>query len=309
MKPILILAHPGDRLARRVGGWLQSWGGPDCVKLIGVEQIALAPDWRHYQTRQGVTTHIRLADGAILDDRFGAVFNRLQQVELPHFAGAAAADRAYALAEMQALLLSWLHSLPCPVINRASPQGLGGARRTHAQWLHLAHAGGLPVQAYHFSTNPRRFSPPTQVNSPLLSFRSPASTSLGGISQLEPITPLQIGADPTFFVEAVGAERRRVLVAGERVVGAVEGMDVDGCRRLARLAGCALLEIEWARRMAGEDGAWVVCGANSFPVGEDGGFVAAIGDLLVAEAAPSPGPLVSTGGEERGVREKGAGGL
>lgn len=288
MKPILILAHSGDRLARQVGAWLQSWGGPACVKLVGVDQIALAPDWRHRQTSQGITTHIRLADGAVLNDELGAVFNRLQQVELPHFAGAAAADRNYALAEMQALLLSWLHSLPCPVINPASPQGLGGARRTHAQWLHLAHAAGLPVQAYHFSTNPRRFSPLSQVDAPLLPFRTSASPSPDGISQLEPITQPQVGSDPTFLVEAAGAAQRRLLVAGERVVGAA-GMDVAGCKRLARLAGCGLLEIVWAPRMAGKNGEWMVCGVNAFPMGDNGEAVAAIGELLVEKASPPCG--------------------
>lgn len=309
MRPILILAHPGDRLAQRVGNWLHHRVGPENVKLVAVQQIALAPRWRHCQTSQGVASHIRLADGTVLDDQFGVVFNRLQQIELPHFAGAAPADRDYALAEMQALLLSWLHSLPCPVVNPASPQGLGGARRTHAQWMQLAHAAGLSIQAYHFSTNPRRFGPFSPGNSPLLSFRSSASANLGGLSQLEPITQPQIGSDPTFFLEALSTEHARLLVVGDRIIGAEDGLNVDGCQRLARLAGCSLLEIEVAQRSGGEAGDWVVCGVNSFPIVEAQNIIEAIGDLLVAVASLSPGPLFSKIGEEGEMCRTGSGGL
>ena len=76
--------------------------GPAQVKWIAAEQIVLAPDWRHRQSSRDAATHMRLTDGSVIDDQFGAVFNRLRQIELPHFAAAAPADRDYALAEMQA---------------------------------------------------------------------------------------------------------------------------------------------------------------------------------------------------------------
>ena len=125
------------------------------VKLGSAEEIVYAPRWVHRLADPPAESEITLHDGTqIRGPETGVVFNRLQCVDMPHFA---AADREYALMEMHALILSWLASLPCPVINVPAPQGLAGADRSQLAWQYLAAKAGLPskpgarVDGYRFS--------------------------------------------------------------------------------------------------------------------------------------------------------------
>lgn len=288
MKPILILAHPGDRLALQVYAELQRQVGSAHLRLHSAQEIALALRWSHHQNQSGIRTEIGLADGSTIEGEWGLLFNRLQQLELPHFGGADPMDRDYAAAEMQALLLSWLHSLSCPVINPASAQGLGGARRTHAQWLQLAQQAGLPIQAYHFSSNPRRFSPRSQSTASLWPYRTASAHGASVTPQLERITLPQVGSEPTFFLEQVADDPAAVVVAGEQVVGGAVQLDRAACRRLTQLAGVPLLQITLARRTAGATNEWAVCGVSPFPDAEDAHVVRAIADFLLLTATSSP---------------------
>jgi hypothetical protein len=54
-------------------------------------------------------------------------------------------DRAYVAAEINAFLRFWLRELPCPMLNRPTPNGLTGPQWRHAQWVHSAARLGLPV--------------------------------------------------------------------------------------------------------------------------------------------------------------------
>jgi hypothetical protein len=62
--------------------------------------------------------------------------------DLPHIA---VEDRAYAATEMQAFLVAWLHSLPCPVLNRPTPGCLCGPNWREGQWIRCAAQLGVPV--------------------------------------------------------------------------------------------------------------------------------------------------------------------
>jgi hypothetical protein len=55
------------------------------------------------------------------------------------------ADQAYVAAEMQAFLLAWLTALPCPVVNRPSPQCLAGPAWGPERWIHEAAKLDIPV--------------------------------------------------------------------------------------------------------------------------------------------------------------------
>ena len=62
--------------------------------------------------------------------------------ELGHIA---LADRAYAAAEMNAFLLTWLSELPCSILNRPTPQCLFGPSWRQEKWIYIAAQLGIPV--------------------------------------------------------------------------------------------------------------------------------------------------------------------
>ena len=55
------------------------------------------------------------------------------------------ADREYVAQEMNAFLLSWLATLPCPVLNRPDPGHDGSLHWLPVQWVRLATRLGVPV--------------------------------------------------------------------------------------------------------------------------------------------------------------------
>jgi len=61
-------------------------------------------------------------------------------------------DRRYVASEMTAFLLAWLSSLACPVLNRPTPDCLGGPGWRNEEWVHLASRLGIPVVAVRRST-------------------------------------------------------------------------------------------------------------------------------------------------------------
>lgn len=66
------------------------------------------------------------------------------------------ADRQYVASEMTAFLLAWLSSLACPVLNRPTPDSLGGPGWRQEGWVHLASRLGIPVDAVRRSTANRK---------------------------------------------------------------------------------------------------------------------------------------------------------
>ena len=59
-----------------------------------------------------------------------------------------AADRDYVAAEMTAFLLAWSAALPCPVVNRPSPEGLAGPCWRRERWLVEASRTGLRIRPF-----------------------------------------------------------------------------------------------------------------------------------------------------------------
>lgn len=75
-----------------------------------------------------------------------AVVPRLEAVtpgDLPHLR---AIDRAYAAAESTAVLVSWLSSLACPVVNRPQASAPIGSGWSHGRWLREALQHGQAVE-------------------------------------------------------------------------------------------------------------------------------------------------------------------
>lgn len=175
------------------------------VELVTTGLLTHALRWRHELGEGTPTVEIALADGRVLrSGEIGGVINRLTYVPLDA-AAASPADRAYAEQEWNAFLLSWLHALPGPMLNRPAPLGLAGALRPAAIWMDLAAKAGLPVQATRF---------------PEVAPRPPAGC--------------------------------RALVVGKRVLSAPLGEDLSaGCVRLAALAGCGLLGVDFSQDALG----------------------------------------------------------
>jgi hypothetical protein len=286
----VILAHSDDETALRVYAALCERHGMCNVKLVSGEELALAPHWAHRLEHASSFTELSLHDGTDLSsNRLRVVFNRLQYAPMPHFADGAAVDRDYAITEMYALWLSWLASLPCPVVNQPTPRGLGAQNRGLAEWLLLAAQAGLPARAYHFTSDPRRFP---QKAYP--SYQRLPDGDTHEAASVEPLVPSLVQRQPACFLEALGAQRQSLLIAGQRVVGALAAPYGEAARRLATLAGCDLLQVVFgpaaneASGPAGEQ--WKVCEITSFPQVRDREAVAAIVDLLEARQARMVAP-------------------
>lgn len=253
---ILILAHLDDLSAVRLHCALRAQVAPHDVRIVSVEELALAPYWTHALGSREVRTSIRLADGTTIgSDDLELVVQRLRTVPVPHFAGAKDTDRAYAATELHALLLSWLASLPCPVVNTPDACSFGGRERGPIEWAVLAARAGLPTRALRVATSARRLG-----------------HAAGWLA-----VPLRRG--PIVELEPATNVRRRILVAGERVIGDLDGDTARACARLARDAGCRLLEVELDHAACG----WRFGGARAMADISDARTAVAVAEALLAD--------------------------
>lgn len=138
----LLLCEPGDLSALWALQALRATGLE--IELVTSEELARARRWEHRIEGGRAWTEVELADGRGIDSRsVSATLNRLVRATTAGLAGADPADRDYAAAELWAFWMSWLESLPGPVLNRPSPQGLCGPWLHGTQWLVLAAGAGL----------------------------------------------------------------------------------------------------------------------------------------------------------------------
>jgi hypothetical protein len=142
-----------------------------------------------------------------------AVITRMPAVGEVEVAHVHPDDRRYAAAEMQAFLLAWLSSLECPVLNRPSPNNLGGPWWTVAQWVQRARRLGVAAR-------------PVKQR---IVFQADASTD----------TERRVDAN-AIFVDVVGD--RAFLIGGREPV-ASEAPLVHAAVSLARDAGVELLRV------------------------------------------------------------------
>jgi hypothetical protein len=222
----LVLCSPFDAAAIWAFEGLRAAGLAD-VELLTSERLAVTMNWEHRLGRDGVRTSFTLSDGRIVrDDKIGGVLNRLVAPPEQLLACASADDRDYALQELTALHLSWLHALPCPVLNRPTPQGLSGRWRLTSEWLVLAHDVGLSAQLFRQGGD----------SSPDASYRS-----------LAPVSATVV---------------QTIVLDGE-VFGAVLPAPVrEACAAFARAAETALLGIDL---FAGDKGEWCFAHATPMP--------------------------------------------
>jgi hypothetical protein len=259
----LILAHQGDATATHVAARLLQRHRPEDTRLVSMEEIVFAPRWSHTLNGAKAKAALTLHDGTeIHGDRIGIVFNRLQYLDMPHFAASDKADREYAAMEMFALFLSWLKALPCPIINPVSSQNLAGPIHSSLAWQQLAGKAGLPTVRMRLTSSLRRYSVSGLIPYP------------GG--------PGAIGNVPACLTEAAGDQFARAFVAGKEVLGDVPEQLMPGCAKLASLSGFEVLLIHFASLR--NDASWKFNGIDPYPAITERPAIDAIVRLLEARS-------------------------
>jgi len=211
--------------------------GVEPLELITSTNLAQAVCWEHRLGNDGVLTTVTLADGRHISssDVHGAL-NRLLTAPSALLPLARPSEKAYASQELVSFFLSWLYSLPGPVLNRPTPQGLSGQWRHLSEWVWLSAKAGLPVSPYVVSADAGSGYAPVQM------------------SLAPPDAPV-----------------RTVLLVGNQVVGdSIPEAIAEGCRRLGQLANTALLGIDFA---ANPEGYWTFTSATPLPDLRQGGEV------------------------------------
>jgi hypothetical protein len=278
---LLILAHVGDETAVRVTQALRRRPEGRRVEVVTPEELALAPAWEHRIDNAGPRGAVRLARGEVLDrSSIAAVFNRLRFVTMPHFLGLRD-DYDYAVTEMYALVLSWIGSLPCPVINRPDPRGLGGPERSFVEWLALAGAAGLPTRRLAFATNARSAAfQGMDVYSPITRFAP-------GQANRIPRAGRPLGKRPALYLQPVLDRYQTATVVDDSVLNAPTEELASGCLRVAKSSGCELLDLTFAARTRdnGDRPSWCIVDVNPFPEPRHPTVVDAITTLLARRAA------------------------
>lgn len=273
MAGFLVLAEPSDRTAIAVAATLRRRHGPGQVEIRTATELALAPRWAHRLGEGQASTRIVFHDGSVLDDRRPAViFNRLAFVAPPGTARMSAADRAYAQAEMAALVASWLAGAHCRVVNAPSSAAMTACVHRPLAWQRFAAAAGLETATVVASSSTRRFPPPAgAMRRPDLTWRPAGALS----------SPRPNGFG--WYGEPLDDAAASALVIGERVIGDVDEPLARGCVRLARLAGADLLRVDFARRRAPR-APLVFTRANAMPSASTTAEISALADFLEAAA-------------------------
>ncbi len=222
----LVICEPHDLPALYAYRGLKARGlGP--VELVSPEVLSYSLSLEHRISSTATSVEIDLPGGRrISNQTTGGILNRTYMVPVRLWAKAEKVDRDYVSQELTALYLSWLYSLPCPVINRPTPQGLSGRWRTESEWVSLAAAAGLPTPVFRQSSSDR-------------------IDEMKGEKRLMPVR----------------APRRTVIVANGTVFGDVSGEFGPACCNLAGLSETSLLGIDFVPARGG----WVFAGATPNP--------------------------------------------
>lgn len=122
------------------------------ARLLTCNDLSTA-GWRHYLGHPdssaavvgGETVPVRTISG---------VYTRLGGVTAGDLGYIAGEDREYVASEMTAFLVAWLASLPCPVLNRPTPECPAGPNWRQEKWVYIAAKLGMRVRPVHRPTYP-----------------------------------------------------------------------------------------------------------------------------------------------------------
>ncbi|MDQ2773921.1 MAG: hypothetical protein M3Y57_03180 [Acidobacteriota bacterium] len=227
-----IFSSYNDRTARWAYQGLSTLGLRP-LHFVSTESLVNTRVWEHRVGVDGTSIRITLPTGdTVSSSDIKGVLNRISAPALAHIKHAVKADGDYANSELTAFYLSWLHSLPCRVLNRATPQGLCGRWRHNSEWVALAAATGFPV----------------------LPYRQSCQDAEG--RGYEPLMPSD-------------QQGKSVIVLNGKLFGAEVTQQIErSCIRLAEMAGMDSMGITLA---AMPKGTHVFAGASMMPLLELGG--------------------------------------
>lgn len=178
---ILILAHAGDTGADLTAKWLRRELRPQAVGLVRPEALSLGR-WSHRVDARGHAS-TRFAPPrahSIASADIGAVLNRIRHLPVPGFRRAMAKDQAYAAAELQAVVASWLAELGDRVVHAVRRHAFVTPVLSLQRWATVAAACGLPVAVQNIASSPRTAAaaqPPAHADGLGQDRDAPAGTS------------------------------------------------------------------------------------------------------------------------------------
>jgi hypothetical protein len=188
--------------------------------------LAGAERWEHRVGRARAECQIWFRDGGQLRSRdVCGVLNRLSTVPWTWQRQVGGADRDYAIQEMYAFYLSWLHALAGQKLNPPTPQGLCGNPRHPSAWAALAARVGLAARPFRQT------------------------------SEDEP---------DAIWRKAYSPGALTLYVVGTRVVGppALLKIHREACLRLSRAADAPLLSVDFGQESEGD---WRMTGVSIMP--------------------------------------------
>lgn len=145
----LVLCNSSDHAALWAARRLSARGF-DPITVLTPELLHYSIRWEHRLQPDGsATVAFTLADGREIEGgAIRGVLNRIPSVPVHLVEHLVHEDRGYAQQEWTALHMSWLASLPVPVLNLPVAEGLCGAWRHRSEWVWLASQAGLEVAEY-----------------------------------------------------------------------------------------------------------------------------------------------------------------
>ena len=197
----LVVASEWDEAAQKFAERHRAPG----VQLLTPRDLSRT-GWNYSLDRMGERSQAVVMGGLLAGSHIDGVLTRLacvREQDLPHIV---AGDRAYVTAEMNAFLLAWLTTLPCPVLNRPTPCCLSGRWWRDEQWVRVAYHLGIPIR-------------PVNRRIHLVRRRKPTAASHSGGTT--------------------------VTLVGNKHIGAADPVLIAHTRHLAQTAGTDLLAVRF----------------------------------------------------------------
>jgi hypothetical protein len=194
--------------------------GVDC-RVLTTEELSYVRRLSHRLTDGAVHTSVQLMDGSTLrSDAVSGVLNRMLEPPARAWRQADPAERDYAAMELHAVVLSWLHGLPCPVRNRPEPDSLPGPAPHPISAAAAAHAAGLRCPPVRFDSGDRLGPADALLAAAAAGAGRPARAvhvaCLDGAA-FGPVVPREVATGLAALADLLGAGR--ALVGVDFVVG------------------------------------------------------------------------------------------